>query len=183
MDKVDLGTASLLNPSLLTGLKQDSKRLQNKKINSNQKNLFSELMEASSSELGPLVDLPPSETIMTELMDAVHSTGSDLLERPFQEEIIKYKKAVRDFVNYVVKNGYEFVKSQGIKKRVVINGEAEWKATIYHQVRIVDQKLEELAAMILSDQSNQLKRVSKVDEIKGLLVDLTITGMIKERDD
>ena len=183
MDKVDLGTSALLNPSLLTGLKQEAKSQKNKKVSTNQKNLFSELMEASSSELGPLVNLPPSETIMTELMDAVHSTGSDLLDRPFQEEIINYKRAVRDFINYIVKNGYEFVKSQGIKRKVIINGEAEWKATVYHQVRIVDQKLDELAAMILSDQSNQLIRVSRVDEIKGLLVDLTITGMIKESND
>ena len=183
MDKIDTGTAALLNPSLLAGLKQDTKKLQNKKINVNSRSIFSELMEASNAELGPLREFPPSEEVLTMLMDAVHVSGSDLLERPFHDEIINYKKAVREFLNYVVKNGYEIEKIQGIKKRVVLRGEAEWKSTVFHQVKIIDQKLEELAAAILSGQSTQLERVSKMEIITGLLVDLTITGVIKERDD
>ena len=183
MDKIDTGTASLLNPSLLTGLKQDTKKLRNKKISGSGTNIFSELMESSAAELGPLREIPPSEEALTKLMDAVHSAGSDLLGRPFHDEIINYKKAVREFLNYVVKNGYEIEKIQGIKKRVVLRGEAEWKSTVFHQVKIIDQKLEELAAAILSGQSTQLERVSKMEIITGLLVDLTITGVIKERDD
>jgi len=116
-------------------------------------------------------------------MDAVHSAGSDLRDRPFPDEILRYKKAVRDFVNYVVENGYEKYDVEGIKKKVVIRGETKWTANVYHQVRVVDQKMEELAAAILSGQTTQLTRVSKLDEITGLLVDLTISGVIKERDD
>ena len=183
MDKIDTGAAALLNPSLLTGLKQDTKKLQNKKINVNSRSIFSELMEASTAELGPLREFPPSEEVLTMLMDAVHSAGSDLLNRPFHDEILNYKKSVREFLNYVVKNGYEIEKIQGIKKRVVLRGEAEWKSTVFHQVKIIDQKLEELAAAIISGQSTQLERVSKMEIITGLLVDLTITGVIKERDD
>ena len=183
MDKVDIGTASLLNPSLLANLKQDTKKIQSKKTSVSGRSVFSELMEASAAELGPVRDLPPSEEALAMLMDSVHNTGSDLLNRPFHDEIIKYKRAVRDFLNYIVKNGYEMEKSQGIKKRVVVRGEAEWKSTVFHHVKIIDQKLEELAAAIISGQSTQLERVSKMEIITGLLVDLTITGVIKERDD
>ena len=182
MDKVDTSTSALLNPSLLTGLKQETKKLQNKK-EINQKNIFTGLMEASSAELGPMLNLEASEEALSLLMDAVHSSGSDLLERPFHDEIIKYKRSVRDFMNYIVKNGYEILTIQGIKKRVIINGEADWKATIFHQLNIIDKKLDELAAAILSGQSTQLERVSQIEGIKGLLVDLTITGVIKDRDD
>ena len=125
-----------------------------------------------SGELGPLRELVPSEEALTELMDAVHSAGSDLIERPFADEILSYKKAVRNFVNYVVENAYT-VELISFRRR------GEPRAHI--QVKVIDQKLEELAAAILSGQSNQLERVSRLDEITGLLVDLTITGMIKER--
>jgi hypothetical protein len=40
-----------------------------------------------------------------------------------------------------------------------------------------------LAAEILSKQITELELKSRVDEITGLLVDLTITGKIRERDE
>ena len=190
MDKVDPSSASILNIPFHQGMKgggnvrgQDTKKTGKGELRRSQAK-FSEILEnfAPAADLGPVREIPPSEEALTELMDAVHSAGSDLKERPFPGEILKYKKAVRDFIHYVVKNGYEIEKIQGVKKRVQIRGETEWKSQIFHQVKVIDQKLEELAAAILSNQASQLERVSKLDEITGLLVDLTVTGVIKERD-
>ena len=186
MDKIDPSIISLLNPSLIPGLKTETKKTRGKgELQENRKLRFSEILEhsAPAAELGPLRILAPSEEALTELMDAVHSTGSDLKDRPFPDEILKYKKAVRNFINHIIENGYEVQKIQGLKKKMLIRGEAKWKDVVYHQVRVIDQKLEELAAAILSGQTNQLERVSKMDEITGLLVDLTVSGVIRERND
>ena len=178
MDKVDFTSASLVNPFVPNSLKQGTKKTKAKpESGSSNKTIFSKMLESaasSSGELGPLREMPPSEEALTELMDAIHSAGSDLIDRPFAEEILRYKKAVRNFINYVVENAYTVEKSQTRRKG---------KTRIYVQIQVIDQKLEELAAVILSGQANQLERVSKLDEIKGLLVDLTITGVIRERDD
>ena len=197
MDKVDPSAASLLNIPFHQGLKpgtpggirgrgsSDTKKAGKGELQGSRKTGFSEILDNFSpvGELGPIRELAPSEEALTELMDAVHSAGSDLKDRPFPDEILRYKKAVRNFVHYVVENGYELQQVQGMKKKVKLHGEADWKATVYYQVRVIDQKLEELAAAILSGQASQLERVSKLDEITGLLVDLTVTGVIKERDD
>jgi len=185
MDKVDFTAASLLNTTIHPGLKAEAKRTKAKdELRGAHKTLFSEFLEQSTlADLGPLMELSPSEEALTELMDAVHSAGSDLKERPFADEILRYKKAVRNFVHYVIENGYEVQVSQGIKKKIASRGKDEWRTTVYRQVKVVDKKLEELAAAILAGQITQLQRVSKIDEITGLLVDLTITGVIKERDD
>ena len=193
MDKIDLSAFSFISAQVGTdrrsaelkgrGSPVDAKRAR-EGSGLNRKSIFSELMEnsaAAAGGLGPLYEVEPSEEALTELMDAVHSTGSDLKDRPFPGEILQYKRAVRNFMHYIVENGYEIHKLQGIKKKTLIRGETEWKATVYHQVRVVDQKLEELAAAILSGQANQLERVAKMEEISGLLVDLTITGAIRER--
>jgi uncharacterized protein YaaR (DUF327 family) len=42
----------------------------------------------------------------------------------------------------------------------------------FTQVEIIDQKLEQLAAGILSNQKDQLGLLGKIEEINGLLVDL-----------
>ena len=175
MDKVDFSLASLLNHP--DALKQQAKKTRpGEETKGSRKTFFSEIMKKSVSEggeLGPLREYAPSEEALTELMDAVHSAGSDLLDRPFHDEILKYKKAVRNFINYVVENSFAVEKSQTRRKG---------KIKIHVQIQVIDRKLEELAATILSAQASQLERVSRIDEIKGLLVDLTITGVIKERD-
>ena len=194
MDKVDPSAASLLNIPFNQGLNpaglrqgRDTKKARGKEqLRQSRKTLFSEILENSvqpTADLGPLKELAPSEEALTELMDTVHSAGNALKEKPFPDEILSFKKAVRNFIHYVIENGYEIQKVKGLKKKTVIRGETEWKDVVYHQVRIIDQKLEELAAAILSGQTDQLLRVSKLDEITGLLVDLTVTGMIKERDE
>jgi uncharacterized protein YaaR (DUF327 family) len=176
MDKIDFNISSILNPSSHPGLKAEAKKTRAKSgTKTGGKTLFSRMLETApeAGELGPLRELPPSEEALTELMDAVHSTGSDLIDRPFHEEILRYKRAVRDFLNYVVENAFIVEKSQTRRRG---------KTKIHIQIQIIDKKLEELAAAILSSQANQLERVSKIDEIKGLLVDLTISGVIRERD-
>ena len=186
MDKVDFSSVTLFNPSFRPGQKSDTKKTKaGTEIWGKGKIKFSEFLDEATQkgELGPLLNIPPSEEALTELMDAVHSTGSDLIDRPFHDEIMKYKRAVRNFLHYVVENGYELQKTQGIKRKVVSRGETEWKSTVFQQVKVADKKLEELAAAILSGQTTQLDRVSKIDEIKGLLVDMTITGEIKDRND
>jgi len=184
MDRVDPSATSLLNAALNSGLKTAVKKSKSKEEPKGaRKSTFSEILETFAPGLGPLRELAPSEEALTELMDAVHSAGSDLKDRPFPDEILRYKKAVRNFVHYVVENGYELYKDQGIKKKVVIRGETAWKDVVYHQVRVIDQKLEELAAVILAGQASQLEKLSKLDEITGLLVDLTVSGVIRERDD
>jgi uncharacterized protein YaaR (DUF327 family) len=175
MDKIDFNAYSIL-PSANPGLKADTKKTKAKGGINAGKALFSKILESAApeaGELGPLRELPPSEEALTELMDAVHSSGSDLVDRPFHEEILRYKRAVRDFLHYVVENAFEVEKSETRRRG---------KTKIHVQVQIIDKKLEELAAAILSGQTGQLERVSKIDELKGLLVDLTISGVIRERD-
>ena len=173
MDKIDFSAISMLNPFLFN--KPESKKAKEKEeLKGKRSSFFSEILENSYSvgELGPLKTLAPSEDALTELMDEVHSTGSDLIDRPFHDEILRYKKAVRDFVHYVVENGFAVEKIQ-----------ARRRGKVHVQIQVIDQKLEEFAAAILSGQTNQLQRISKLDELTGLLVDLTISGVIKGRDD
>lgn len=178
MDKLDFSAASLLNPSFQPqNLKQGAKKTKAGGELKRRGTPFSEMLNDSAhaaGELGPLRELGPSEEALTELMDAVHSAGSDLIERPFHEEILKYKRAVRNFIHYAAENAFAVERSQTRRKG---------KIKTHVQIQVIDRKLEELAAAVLSGQTSQLERVSKIDEIKGLLVDLTITGVIKERDD
>ena len=41
----------------------------------------------------------------------------------------------------------------------------------FYQVRVIDTKLDELANMILQNYGDKISMLSKVNEIKGLIVD------------
>ena len=144
---------------------------------------FSDILEHSifeKQELGPVHHVSPSEQAIQILLDEVRSSADSLKRRPLPEELLSYKKAVRDFLNYVVENSYQVEQAQGIKRKIYIRGEKRWDAKIHHQIKIVDQKLEEMAAGILLKQIKELDLKHKLEEITGLLVDLTISGNISQ---
>jgi uncharacterized protein YaaR (DUF327 family) len=120
--------------------------------------------EEAATELGPLQELPVSEEAVNQLLDDVRSTGDELRNRPFPEEIIRYKKAVRDFLHYVVENGYTVERQT--------SGINLLKRKKFALVQVVDKKLEDMAAMLMTSQMNQLELLARLEEITGLLVDL-----------
>jgi uncharacterized protein YaaR (DUF327 family) len=185
MDKVDFSNnpAAFLNSSIYGGVKAEAKKAGKKSgLRESRDTRFPEIMEQSSADspevLGAFKDIAPSEEAVQELLDAVRSAGDDLRQRPIPGEILKYKKAVRNFLHYVVENGYAVEAQEGIPNaqkpgyKGSLWDPAAKKAKAFHVVRVVDQKLDRLAADILTGQVSQLELLAKLEEITGLLVDL-----------
>jgi uncharacterized protein YaaR (DUF327 family) len=185
MDKVDLtnNPAAFLNSALYGGVKPEAKKAGKKTGSRESKGVnFSDVLERSVVDslgsLGPLSDITPSEEAVQELLDAVRSTGDDLKQRPLPDEIIRYKKAVRNFLHYVVQNGYAVEEHEGIPnaQKPGYKGSlwepAAKKAKAFRVVQVVDRNLEQLAAGILAGQVSQLELLAKLEEITGLLVDM-----------
>ena len=181
MAKVDADIQSLfMNPNAYTHVKDDKKKT--KGIKSPEKTGFSRILSGiqkkTNDELGPLLNLPVSEETVNILMDEVRSAGDALRDRPFPQEIIFYKQAVRNFINFVVKNCYTVDHETGIPKFLKPGykgprGTPEsMKQVTYTKINVIDKKLEDLAAMLLSSQMQQMEIASRLEEIKGLLIDL-----------
>lgn len=173
MEKIDpSGSGAFLNPALYANA---AKPREKSPVRDTKKPKFSRFLgEILGKEAGEeaLAAAEFSGEALEGLLDDVHSSGDALKQRPFPEEIRVYKKAVRNFLHYVVENGFDVRESQGIKKKVTRPGGAVWQENVYHQVQVVDQKLEQLAAGILGGQLTQIELLAKVDEITGLLVNL-----------
>lgn len=184
MDKIDIpGGAPVFNPAAYTQVQ--TRKPGDKALKGAKKSAFSRLLEGTETReaedieaSAALAGLAPSEELLQELLDGVHSTGDDLRLRPLSEEITQYKRAVRRFLRYVVANGYDIEAQNGIPNYLKPGfkgerGSPESKEAKRHYViRVVDEKLEQLAAGILSGQLNQLGLLARLDEITGLLVDL-----------
>ena len=183
MAKVDNTDVSSLfmNPSAYSQVKGNAKKEKGKAIrrsSSSFSRVFGEFRAKTADELGPVRDLPVSEETAIKLMDDVHQAGSVLRDRPFPDEIIRYKQAVRNFMHYVVKNGFTLEHEAGLP-RFMKPGFTGKRGTDesreqkqYTKIQVIDKKLEDMAAGILSGQADQLKLIARLEEINGLLIDL-----------
>jgi uncharacterized protein YaaR (DUF327 family) len=182
MAKIDFPDPSgfFLNPAGHAQAKPETKKTRSRSARGAQKTSFSTLLEAekSTADLGPLPDLPVSDETLDRLMDDVRSAGDELRNRPFADEIIRYKRAVRNFMFYVVENGLQIHESTGIPKFLKAGYQGprgtpeSQERRVYIQVQIIDKKLEDMAAVILTSQISQLELTARLEEITGLLIDL-----------
>jgi uncharacterized protein YaaR (DUF327 family) len=182
MAKVDTGDlpSFYMNPQAYSQVKSDAKKEKGIRRTGERSfsRVFQDIRGKTAEELGPLVNMPVSEETVNFLMDEVRSAGSALLDRPLPDEIMRYKQAVRNFMHYVVKNGYTVEHEAGIPKFLKpgyqgSRGTPEsQEQKRYVKVQVIDKKLEDMAAMLLAGQKDRLKLTARLEEINGLLVDL-----------
>jgi uncharacterized protein YaaR (DUF327 family) len=139
---------------------------------------FFTLLEDAAEAVEAPAEYAPSDAAIQELLDEVHSSGDKLKKKPFPEEVKQYKRAVRNFLHYIIENSYGVEKQIGIPNSLK-NGFREPRGSpralerkSYLVIQVVDQKLERLAAGIMAGQVTQLEILATVDEITGILVNL-----------
>lgn len=145
------------------------KRKEEKKVEKG-KGLFRSLLGDKLQEseeagaAGGLGGLPYSEEALEGLLDSVHAEGDLLKENPTPDRVTAYKKAVRDFMHYVVERSYSLEEKT--------SGGNILKRKKYYAIAVIDGALERLAAEILRNQRDKLEILRRVEEINGMLVDL-----------
>jgi uncharacterized protein YaaR (DUF327 family) len=114
---------------------------------------------------------------VTMLLDDVHSAGDALKNRPFPDEIKQYKAAVRNFMRFVLGNAYSVEVKEGIANKYKPQfankkGSVRDNKLVFTNIEVIDRKLENLANEIMSAQIAQIKLLSRIEEINGLLINL-----------
>lgn len=97
------------------------------------------------------------------LFDEITDQADSIVDNVDLLKFENYRGLIRDLLNEVVKNAYilnsERVMDQSGMRR------------IYSTIHIIDKKLECIAADILNRNSERIEYISRVDEIRGLVMD------------
>ena len=101
---------------------------------------------------------------LQELKKSIDEQGSKLADKVDVKEFEKYRKLIREFIDEIVSNGYTFQREDAYASR----GRHRYIAT----VKIVDEKLDELGKEVMSEQADKIEILSKIDDIRGLLLDM-----------
>ncbi|WP_416198940.1 MAG: DUF327 domain-containing protein [Sporanaerobacter sp.] len=98
------------------------------------------------------------------LFDKIETQTTKIQDRLFIEDLVEYKKLVKEFLNVSVNNSHVFYKENSLDRR--------GRHRVYSIVKQVDSELDELTKDFLDIEGNRLKILKKLDSIKGLLLDI-----------
>lgn len=98
------------------------------------------------------------------LMKEINEQGDRLAKHMDIRDMRAYRSLVKEFMNEVVTRSHEFSRENFLDRR--------GRHRVYGIVRLIDENLDALAKELMSDEKDHLAILSKIDEIKGLLLDI-----------
>lgn len=101
---------------------------------------------------------------LNELQEKIFKKGEKLKESADLKVLQEYRQLISELLAEASSNAYACAKSSLF--------DAKGRHKVFFVIRSVNQKLEELAREVLSDQKDTIKLLQMVDDIRGMLVDL-----------
>lgn len=100
------------------------------------------------------------------MINEITAQGEKIAKHMDIKDMKKYRELVKGFMNEVVTHSHKFSRENFLDKR--------GRHRVYGIVKLVDKNLDELAQELLNDEKNHLNILGKIDDIKGLLLDMII---------
>lgn len=104
------------------------------------------------------------QTKLQGLMEEITMQGERLYKRRDVRDMRRYRGLVKEFLNEVITRSHSFSRENFLDKR--------GRHRVYGIIRLVDENLDELAKELVKDEKDNLAILSKIGEIKGLLLDI-----------
>lgn len=104
------------------------------------------------------------QTKLQGLMEEITMQGERLYKRRDVRDMKRYRGLIKEFLNEIVTRSHSFSRENFLDKR--------GRHRVYGIIRLVDENLDELAKELVKDEKDNLAILSKIGEIKGLLLDI-----------
>ena len=98
------------------------------------------------------------------MMQEITMQGEKLGKHMDVRDMRRYRALIKNFMNEIVSRSHEFSRENFLDRK--------GRHRVYGMVKLVDQKLDELARELISDEKDNIAILSKIDEIQGLLLDI-----------
>lgn len=98
------------------------------------------------------------------MMEEIVMQGDKITKRMDVKDMRRYRALIRDFMNEIVNRSHKFSRENFLDRR--------GRHRVYGIVRLVDEKLDELAQELMKEEKDEIAILAKVGEIRGLLLDI-----------
>lgn len=98
------------------------------------------------------------------LMEEIVQQGKRLSKHRDVRDMRRYRELIKDFMNEIVSRSHKFSRENFLDKR--------GRHRVYGIIRLIDENLDKLAEELIKDESDHLVILSRIDEIRGMLLDI-----------
>ena len=99
------------------------------------------------------------------LMKDITEQGEKIAKHMDIKDMRKYRQSVKEFMNEIISRSHKFSRENFLDKR--------GRHRVYGIVKLVDKNLDELAEELIKDEKDHLAILAKIDDIRGLLLDIS----------
>jgi uncharacterized protein YaaR (DUF327 family) len=104
------------------------------------------------------------KTVLNGMLTEITSQGKRLAKRMDLRDMKHYRELIKEFMNEIVNRSHKFSRENFLDKK--------GRHRVYTMIKLVDKNLDELAAELIKDEKDHLAILNKIDEIRGLLLDI-----------
>ena len=101
---------------------------------------------------------------LSAMMQEITQQGDRISKKMDVRDMKKYRALIKDFMNEIVNRSHKFSRENFLDKK--------GRHRVYGIMRQVDDTLDELARELVKDEKDHIAILSRIDEIRGLLLDI-----------
>ena len=101
---------------------------------------------------------------LSAMMEEITMQGKKLGKHMDVRDMKHYRRLIKDFMNEIVNRSHKFSRENFLDRR--------GRHRVYGMIKRVDAVLDELAGELIKEEKDSLAILSKVDEIRELLLDI-----------
>ena len=98
------------------------------------------------------------------MMQDIIQQGDKISKRMDVKDMRRYRTLIKEFMNEVVNHSHKFSRENFLDRR--------GRHRVYGIIRLVDEKLDELAQELVKDERDNIAVLGLVGEIRGLILDI-----------
>lgn len=98
------------------------------------------------------------------LMEEITMQGDKLAKKRDIKDMKRYRGLIKEFMNEIVSRSHSFSRENFLDRK--------GRHRVYGIIRLVDENLDELAQELMKDEQDHLAILTKIGEIRGLLLDI-----------
>lgn len=124
-------------------------------------------MKPSQRAFMEKLDQVKSEQVREHLQDLygkITTQAEKIGERLYLDDVLHYKKLVKEFLDVASKNAHHFSKQNFLDRR--------GRHRVYCIVKNVDRELDQLTKEFINQETDRINVLKRLDDIRGMLLDI-----------
>ena len=98
------------------------------------------------------------------MLEEISAHGKKLGKHMDVRDMKYYRELIREFMNEIVSRSHKFTRENFLDRK--------GRHRVYTMIKLVNKELDALAMELIKDEKDHILILNKIDEIRGLLIDI-----------